>query len=91
VEAVHQKKRFVLDELVIPGRWDVSRRHTDRLIREEGLDDLEMLLTPREWDEVPFVSRLDRIAFLSGMDSTEKSRVLVVNAVKYLDRIVRIF
>jgi hypothetical protein len=59
----------------------------EKLIREEGLDDLDRLLTPREWDEVPLVSRLDRIAFLADMDVREKSRALVTCAVEYLDRV----
>ena len=63
-------------------------RQIELLIREEGLDDLERLLTPREWDEVPLVSRLARIAFLSHEDVSERSRVLVTNAVRYLDRIL---
>jgi hypothetical protein len=61
-------------------------RHFERLIREERLDDIEKLLTPREWDEVPLVSRLRRIDFLAGLDAREKSRVLLVRAVKHLER-----
>jgi hypothetical protein len=63
-------------------------RHFEQLIREEQLDDIEKLLTPREWDEVPWVSRLRRIDFLAGLDAREKSRVLLVSAVKHLERIV---
>src|SRR5579859_2782204 len=66
---------------------NVDDRQIERLIRAEGLDDLEALLVPREWDEVPFVSRLPRLAFLDGVDVQEKSRILVVAAVKHLDRI----
>jgi hypothetical protein len=62
--------------------------HFARLIKAERLDDLDTLLTPRSWDEVPLWSRLHRIEFLSG-DVREKSRALVVNAVRYLDHIMK--
>lgn len=58
------------------------------LISEEGLDDFDALTIPREWDEVPLVSRLERIAFLSGMDVLEKSKILLVYAVKHLGRVL---
>jgi hypothetical protein len=63
-------------------------KQIERLIRTERLDNFERLLTPREWDEVPFVSRLARIEFLSYLDVQERSRVLVASAVKLLDRIL---
>lgn len=66
----------------------MTKEQMDRLVHEEGLDDLERLLTPREWDEVPLVSRLARISFLADLDVREKSRILVVSAVAYLDRIL---
>jgi hypothetical protein len=62
--------------------------HIRRLIQEEKLDDLERFLHPREWDEVPFFSRLRKISFLSGLAVLEKSRILVINAVQHLDRIL---
>lgn len=66
----------------------IRDKQFEHLIHGEGLDDIETLLTPREWDEVPFVSRLSRIEFLSSLDAREKSRILVVNAVKYLECIL---
>jgi hypothetical protein len=60
-----------------------------RLIVQEKLDDFEQLLTPREWDEVPFFSRSKRIGFLDPADSVTKSRVLVVHALKHLDRVLK--
>jgi hypothetical protein len=59
----------------------------DRLIAEEGLDDLETLLCPREWDEVPLVSRTDRLGFMLELTALEQSRVLVVAAARYLENI----
>lgn len=60
----------------------------ERLIRREGLDDLDSLLTPREWDEVPLVSQWSQLKFLEGMSIEEKSEVLVVAATRYLGRIL---
>src|SRR6266540_6437475 len=62
--------------------------HIVDLINDEQLNDFDSLITPRELDEVPFVSRLSRIGFLNSLDVEAKSRVLVVNAVKYLDRLL---
>src|SRR5690554_6061947 len=59
----------------------------ERLIRREGLDDLDSLLTPREWDEVPLVSRWARLGFLEGLSIEEKSEVLVAAATRYLGRV----
>lgn len=60
-----------------------------RLIVKEELDDLDKLLAPRECDEVPFVSRFSRIKFLEPADALTKSRILVVHALKHLDRVSR--
>lgn len=58
------------------------------LLREEGLDDIDSLLTPREWDEVPLASRLSRLAFMAHLDVREQSRILVSAAVNHLDTIL---
>ena len=60
----------------------------DRLIRKEKLDDIGALLVPREWDEVPLVSRVQRIDFLGELDAKEKSRLLLIRAVGHLRRIL---
>src|SRR5215213_2623952 len=65
--------------------YDENFRH---LLREEGLDDFEGVLVPREWDEVPFVSRFSRIDFLGNADAECKSSILVRQAVKHLDRLL---
>jgi hypothetical protein len=58
------------------------------LLLKEGLDDLDRLLVPREWDEVPLASRRKRLDFLSHLDVMEQSRILVVAATEHLDRLV---
>jgi hypothetical protein len=58
------------------------------LLLDEGLNDLDRLLVPREWDEVPFASRRPRLAFLSHLGVMEQSRVLVVAATEHLDRLI---
>jgi hypothetical protein len=55
----------------------------------EQLDDLEKLLLPRHWDEVPFVSRLSRVSFLSSLDPREQSRLLTVHAARHLLSILK--
>ncbi len=60
----------------------------ESVIRREGLDDLGLLLTPRELDEVPLVSRLHRLDFMSSYTAEEQSRVLVVAAAQQLEKIL---
>jgi hypothetical protein len=59
-----------------------------RLVQTEGLDNLEKLLTPRELDEVPLVSRLARIDFLADHNAHEKSRLLLVAALRHFRKVL---
>lgn len=59
------------------------------LLREEHLDDFDRLLFPREWDEVPLVSRYSRMKFLNGFDIEKRCCILTKYAVLHLDRILR--
>jgi hypothetical protein len=59
------------------------------VLREEGLDDLAAVLAPREWDEVPLVSRLSQLAFMRGLSVSEQTRILVKCAVTHLDEVLR--
>ncbi len=60
----------------------------DRLTHVERLDDIKTLLTPRELDEVPFVSRLQRIDFLAPLDAHEKTRLLLIASLRHLRRVL---
>lgn len=60
-----------------------------RLLIAEGLDDLDQLLVDRAWDEVPFVSRYARLAFLRGADVDTRCRLLVAHATRHLDEVLR--
>jgi hypothetical protein len=69
-------------------KMGILSENFEKLIREEGLEDIGCLLIRREWDEVPLVSRVHRIAFLSDFDVMMASCLLVANAVVHLDRIL---
>jgi hypothetical protein len=58
------------------------------LIQTEGLGVIKRLLTPRQLDEVPLVSRLARIDFLANRDVYEKSRLLLIVALRHLANII---
>jgi len=64
---------------------DKIDRQLLRVKAEEGLNDLGHLLAPREWDEVPLVSRLRRIDFLLPLGLEEASKRLLLTALQHLD------
>lgn len=60
-----------------------------RLIHHQRLDDLDAFLKPVElFDEPPLCSRLDQLAFLDGLPTEQKNRLLIRAAVAHLPRIV---
>jgi hypothetical protein len=64
---------------------DKIDRQLLRVKAAEGLNDLGHLLHPREWDEVPLVSRLRRIDFLLPLGLQEASKRLLQTALQHLD------
>jgi hypothetical protein len=55
-----------------------------RLVRKEGLDDLDALMTVKSYQALPLFSRSSHISFLDGLSTAEKNVVLIRAGAWYL-------
>lgn len=67
---------------------DLYTPQVKRLLKAEGLDDLDRLVATESWEDYPMFSRYHRIAFLDHLDLLDRSYVLFAHALRHFDRLV---